>query len=361
MRLGRPASARAERECRASVDDEADEHREVRRIVAPVAVQERDDVGADVVRAGPARAAVAAAPLLDDDCAGGARQVRRSVRRAAVDDHDAVDAGGPHLGDDAADGAGLVEHGNHGSDARRSGEGWQRHGVRAGRPAARQDRAHQREHDHPGPPGDAGGAASGPTVHAGSRHDADAARPRRPAPLPYAQHVTAVAARLERLRRRPPARLVGAVMIVAALAVGVYARSAGVELGTGFAPFTMLERRVPVDGPWRPLLPLGVAVVAAIALLRAGPRVGRHLFPVAAFAVALVARAGLATTQHGIDEWWWPFTRPGGRETEYQAAFGLVDRDPLGFIDHFAERVSGLPVHPSGHPVGATLAARGLQ
>ena len=150
-------------------------------------------------------------------------------------------------------------------------------------------------------------------------------------------------------------------MIVAAVAFGVYARSAGVELGTGFAPFTMIERRVPVDGPWRPLLPVGLAVVAAIALLHAGPRVGRHLFPLAAFGIALVARAGLATTQHGIDEWWWPFTRPGGRETEYQAAFGLVDRDPLGFVDHFAERVAGLPVHPSGHPVGATLAARGLQ
>jgi hypothetical protein len=123
----------------------------------------------------------------------------------------------------------------------------------------------------------------------------------------------------------------------------------------------MIERRVPVDGPWGPVLPVGLAVVGAIALLHAGPRVGGRLFPAAAFGVALVARAGLATTQHGIDEWWWPFTRPGGRETEYQAAFDLVDRDPLGFIDHFAEQVAGLPVHPSGHPVGATLAARGLQ
>ena len=104
--------------------------------------------------------------------------------------------------------------------------------------------------------------------------------------------MTAVAARLERLRRRPPARLVGAILIVAAVAGGVYARSAGVELGTGFAPFTMLERRVAVDGPWRPLLPVGLAVVAAIALLHAGPRVGQHLFPLAAFAVALVARPG---------------------------------------------------------------------
>ena len=60
--------------------------------------------------------------------------------------------------------------------------------------------------------------------------------------------------------------------------------------------------------------------------------------------------------QRGEREWWWPLVRPNSRVTEYPAAYPFVRGHVLAFIDHFAESVPKLPEHPSGHPVGATLA-----
>ena len=79
-----------------------------------------------------------------------------------------------------------------------------------------------------------------------------------------------------------------------------------------------------------------------------------------AFALALGSRLGLAVAQRGEREWWWPLVRPNSRVTEYPAAYPFVRGHVLAFVDHFAESVPMLPVHPSGHPVGATLAFFGL-
>ncbi len=158
------------------------------------------------------------------------------------------------------------------------------------------------------------------------------------------------------VRRFPPARLAGLLVVVAAVAVGVWARRSGVFLGARTAPLFWVEYRDTLPPRWWwPIAPLLVAFVAAVLLLRLDERVGARLFPFAAFLVALLARAGLATTHFGLDEWWWPFDRPGGRSSEYPAAFGVVHGHPLAFLDHFAELVPHLPIHPSGHPAGATL------
>jgi hypothetical protein len=94
----------------------------------------------------------------------------------------------------------------------------------------------------------------------------------------------------------------------------------------------------------------------ALALLRS-PRLPAWVFVAGAFLLALGARLGLAVAQRGRAEWWWPLTRPGARDTEYPAAYDFFVRGHvLAFIDHFGRLVTVLPVHPSGHPVGATLA-----
>ena len=112
---------------------------------------------------------------------------------------------------------------------------------------------------------------------------------------------------------------------------------------------------MPAQHPLWPLVPLALALVAAIALDRA-TRLPSWAFLGGAFGLALGARLALATAQRGIDEWWWPLVRNGATRTEYPAAYGLVARSPTGFVDHFAELVPTLPVHPSAHPAGATLA-----
>jgi hypothetical protein len=159
---------------------------------------------------------------------------------------------------------------------------------------------------------------------------------------------------------QPWARAAGAVLVVAAVAVGWAVRAGGGNLGAATAPFFWVEYPSLPPQWWAPLVPLAAALALGERLLRAGGTVGRQRFALSAFGVALLARAVLATTQGGIEEWWRPFSRPGGRATEYQAAAGVVGDDPLRFVDRFAELVPTLPVHPSGHPPGATLVALAL-
>jgi methylthioxylose transferase len=162
-------------------------------------------------------------------------------------------------------------------------------------------------------------------------------------------------------RRAGPALPAGSVraaaagLVVAAVAGGTIARHAGVDLGADTAPFFFTRLLVPAQHPLWPLAPLALAVVAALALDRA-TWLPAPAFVAAAFVLALGARLGLATAQRGVDEWWWPLVRNGATHTEYPAAYGLVARSPSGFVDHFAQLVPTLPVHPSAHPAGATLA-----
>ena len=172
---------------------------------------------------------------------------------------------------------------------------------------------------------------------------------------------TAVATRIGRLARDPwsfpAARVAGAVVVLAAVAVGWWARREDVDLGALTAPLFLIELLELPATWWQPLAPTALAVGGAVALLRWGDRVGARSFAVLATVLALVGRAAVALGQRGTDGWTYPVTRHGALDTDYPAAFAVVDDDPLRFIDRFAELVPTLAVHPSGHPPGATLLA----
>ncbi len=159
--------------------------------------------------------------------------------------------------------------------------------------------------------------------------------------------------------RAPVARLVGLALVLGAVGVGWAARARGSSLGTDSEPFALTAFPELPERWWWPLPALTLTLAGAVALLRR-ERLSHARFLAAAFALALLARAALATAQRGVAEWWWPFTRPTALRNEYGAAFDIVDDDPLGFVDRFAELVPTLPVHPSGHPPGATLTAWAL-
>ena len=154
-------------------------------------------------------------------------------------------------------------------------------------------------------------------------------------------------------------RLAGLVVIVAAITIGLAARRTDLDLGAPLAPFFWAHLLFPARHPWWPLPTLVLALVSALALLRS-PRLPSWVFVSGAFALALGSRLGLAVGQRGEREWWWPLVRPNSLVTEYPAAYPFVRGHVLAFIDHFAENVPLLPEHPSGHPVGATLAFFGL-
>jgi hypothetical protein len=156
---------------------------------------------------------------------------------------------------------------------------------------------------------------------------------------------------------RGSARAAGLLVVVAGIGGGFVARAAGVDLQNEWAPF-FGEPEVAAHVLW-PLPTVVAAFFAGLALLRYD-RLSSRAFLLGAFGLALCARLGLAVAQKGVSEWWWPIVRGGADVREYPAAYPLVSRDPLGFVDHFAELVPTLPVHPSGHPVGATLAFWGL-
>lgn len=156
------------------------------------------------------------------------------------------------------------------------------------------------------------------------------------------------------------ARAIGAGLVAAAVLAGVLLRHAGVDLGAATAPmfwvrFSEHYRGLPLAHPWWPAVPLAAALGAVLLLLRARRLpVGAYLAGV--FGVALLARFGLNTAQFGTDEWSWPLRRPNSLVTEYPAAYDHVRGHAAAFVDRFAELVPHLPAHPSGHPVGATLA-----
>jgi hypothetical protein len=144
-------------------------------------------------------------------------------------------------------------------------------------------------------------------------------------------------------------------VVVVAVALGWWARRDGVDLGADTAPLFLVELPALPTTWWQPLLPTAATAAIAIALLRGGTRIGPRTFAAAATGLALAARAAVALGQRGTDGWTYGVTRHGARETDYPATFAIVDAGPRDFVDRFAELVPTLPVHPSGHPPGATL------
>ena len=159
------------------------------------------------------------------------------------------------------------------------------------------------------------------------------------------------------------ARLIGAAGVLAAVVGGILLRRAGVDLGAATAPLFWVEFRVHYGfgpaHPWWPLPVVVAAFVAAVGLLRASG-LAAPWFVGGAFVLTLATRLGLNTAQFGRDEWTWPLVRPGAVEGDYPRSFPLVAGHVTAFLDHFAELVPTLPIHPSGHPAGATIAAYAL-
>jgi hypothetical protein len=149
------------------------------------------------------------------------------------------------------------------------------------------------------------------------------------------------------------------VVIAGAVAGGYIARRTGTDLGAASAPFFLSVLASPARHPWWPL-PSLIAALAGAVVLSSASRLPGWAFSIGAFALALGARLGLAVAQRGVPEWWFPLTRPGAQDTEYPSAYYFMRGHVRAFVDHFAELVSVLPVHPSGHPVGAILAFYGL-
>ncbi len=154
-------------------------------------------------------------------------------------------------------------------------------------------------------------------------------------------------------------RALGLAIVVVAVVGGLAARAVGVELGAHTAPFFLSELTPAARHPWWPLPTLALALAAGLALTRSS-RLPGWAFAGGAFLLALGARLGVAVGQRGVEEWWWPFVRPGAQNTEYPAAYDYLRGQVGVFVDHFGGLVSILPVHPSGHPVGATLAFYGI-
>ena len=155
--------------------------------------------------------------------------------------------------------------------------------------------------------------------------------------------------------RRPWAQATGLAICLLAAAVSFTDRF---ELGAASAPLFLALRDKPLIGSL--VAAVGVTVLAApvgLVLIRLH---GRLVAPALA-ALGLATRLALNQAQRGTYEWHRPFVRGHGTR-EYPGAFHLVTPDPLRFIDRFAELVPSpaMPVHPSGHPVGATLLAWGL-
>ena len=149
--------------------------------------------------------------------------------------------------------------------------------------------------------------------------------------------------------------MVGAAICIVAALVSF---SGAFALGGASAPLFLERLAHPLEGD----VAAAVAVtLAAVAIGLLALRLPARLAAPGLFALGLVTRLALNQAQRGTYEWHRPFVRGFGKR-EYPGAFPLVDHDPLRFIDRFAELVPtpAMPVHPSGHPVGATLLAWGL-
>ena len=176
--------------------------------------------------------------------------------------------------------------------------------------------------------------------------------------MPGMRRALAVLTLLAQPWRRPVATAIGSSVVVLAVVVGQLA-DAG-DLGADSAPFFLARLHQPLLGSVTAAIavPLLTGVLAFAVL----PRLPGLTVAPALFVLTLVARLGLNQALHGRLELAWPLYRDHGVR-EYPGAFHLVRGHVLRFIDHFAELVptERMPVHPAGHPVGATLLAYWLR
>ncbi|MGI8632753.1 MAG: hypothetical protein ACR2NA_09460 [Solirubrobacterales bacterium] len=164
--------------------------------------------------------------------------------------------------------------------------------------------------------------------------------------------------------RKAKALLAPAVLVACALtvAVGLSLHVSGVELGTALPPFLAV---------WKPQLDvlavvgLPLTVLCAVGAVRlARSSAGPLPFALGLGAVAVVSRVALSMVRDGAAGWYSMLGTTGGvpvvggngeARNEYLASIGALDVGPLNFLDRYAEVVTTLAIHPSGHPPGMLL------
>lgn len=158
------------------------------------------------------------------------------------------------------------------------------------------------------------------------------------------------------LPRRHPVVVGSAAVAVHVVIAGYELPQHGTKLGAPDPPFYLFTHP---QATWWTLL----AAAGILALAWWSPRMtswGDRSFLVGAVAVALASRVVLNISRSGPHELIGPLTGERGAR-EYLPTVPLFLHDPSGYLSHFAALVDRtLPVHPAGHPPGATMLLAGL-
>ena len=161
----------------------------------------------------------------------------------------------------------------------------------------------------------------------------------------------AVAGWRPRAVRIPPEAVVVALVATAVVLGYELPGHHHVKLGAPTPPFYAFPH--PRVTPWTPVAALGTVGLAAAA--PALLRLPRAWWIAAATLTALAARIVLNVGRFGPDELVRPLVGRIGSH-DYLPTVPLFLADPGGYLDGFAERIAtGLPIHPSAHPPGATV------
>ncbi len=150
---------------------------------------------------------------------------------------------------------------------------------------------------------------------------------------------------------RTPVELALVALVTVAVVLGYEVPQHHVKLGAPTPPFYAFPH--PRVTWWTPF-----AAVATLALAATAPalmRLPRNRWLVGATLVALSSRIALNVSRFGPDELVRPLVGRIGAH-DYLPTVPLVLADPGDYVRHFAELiVTGLPIHPSAHPPGATV------
>jgi hypothetical protein len=161
---------------------------------------------------------------------------------------------------------------------------------------------------------------------------------------------TGAAVALRPLAARVPPEAMVVALVATAAVLGHELPRHHVKLGAPTPPFYAFPH--PRLSPWMP-----VAALATLGIAAAAPalmRLSRGWWMLGATLVALAARIVLNVGRFGPDELVRPLVGRIGSH-DYLPTVPLFLADPAGYLDGFAERiVTGLPIHPSAHPPGAT-------
>ncbi len=162
---------------------------------------------------------------------------------------------------------------------------------------------------------------------------------------------TGAAAAWRPLAAHIPAEAVVVALVATAAVLGYELPRHHVKLGAPTPPFYAFPH--PRLTLWTPVAAVGVVVLAAAA--PALMRLPRTWWMLGATLTALAARAVVNVGRFGPDELVRPLVGRIGTH-DYLPTVHLFLSNPAGYLDGFAQRIAtGLPIHPSAHPPGATV------